>query len=111
MLIKVLTLVITQLSLIQRYEAPATDGDINGMECKVYEGINTIPNLQRFSLATASTELSDADKNVLLLKLAFWEVTSIFELKKIFNSVPYVDRNKVWNWYWEAFQKYSWFLG
>ncbi|MGX7686209.1 RagB/SusD family nutrient uptake outer membrane protein [Flectobacillus sp. BAB-3569] len=82
----------TAINPIQRYEAPATDGDINGSWNAKYEGISRANTTIR--LATASTELSDADKKRIIAEARVLRGHFYFELKKIFNSVPYVDETK-----------------
>jgi len=75
--------------LMQRYEIPANDGDLNGTWQAKYEGIartNAVINL-----ANGSKALSATDKTRIIAEARFLRGIYYFELKKLFNSVPYVD--------------------
>jgi hypothetical protein len=79
----------SNINNMQRYEVPANDGDLNSTWQAKYEGIarcNAVINL-----AAGSKELSAADKTRITAEARFLRGHYYFELKKLFNSVPYVD--------------------
>jgi len=79
----------SNINLMQRYEIPANDGDLNSTWQGKYEGIarcNAVINL-----ANGSKALSAADKTRIIAEARFLRGHFYFELKKLFNSVPYVD--------------------
>ena len=79
----------SNINLMQRYEIPANDGDLNGTWQAKYEGVarcNAVINL-----ANGSKALSAADKTRIIAEARFLRGVYYFELKKLFNSVPYVD--------------------
>ena len=79
----------SNINLMQRYEIPANDGDLNGTWQAKYEGIartNAVINL-----ANGSKALSATDKTRIIAEARFLRGIYYFELKKLFNSVPYVD--------------------
>jgi starch-binding outer membrane protein, SusD/RagB family len=82
----------TTINPIQRYESDPTNGDIGSTWNAKYEGISRANNTIR--LANKSTVLSDADKKRILGEARFIRGHFYFELKKIFNSVPYIDETK-----------------
>lgn len=79
----------TAINPMQRYEVDPTNGDVNDTWRPKYEGISRCNATIR--LATASTALSDADKKRILGEARMLRGHYYFELKKLFNSVPYVD--------------------
>ncbi len=79
----------TAINPIQRYEASPVDGDINSAWNAKYEGISRANNVIR--LANASTALTADDKKRIINEAKFLRGHFYFELKKIFNSVPYID--------------------
>ena len=79
----------TAINPIQRYEIDATNGDMNDSWRAKYEGIarcNAVINL-----ASGSKELSAADKTRIIAEARFLRGFYYFELKRLWNSVPYVD--------------------
>ena len=79
----------TTINPIQRYEVDATNGDMNDSWRAKYEGIarcNAVINL-----ANGSKELSAADKTRIIAEARFLRGFYYFELKRLWNSVPYVD--------------------
>ena len=79
----------TAINPIQRYEIDATNGDMNDSWRAKYEGIarcNAVINL-----ANGSKELSAADKTRIIAEARFLRGFYYFELKRLWNSVPYVD--------------------
>jgi starch-binding outer membrane protein, SusD/RagB family len=79
----------TAINPMQRYEVDPTNGDVNDTWRPKYEGISRCNATIR--LATASTALSDADKKRIIGEARMLRGHYYFELKKLFNSVPYVD--------------------
>jgi starch-binding outer membrane protein, SusD/RagB family len=79
----------TTINPIQRYEVDPTNGDINSVWEAKYEGISRCNSTLR--LAAASTVLSAADKARIAGEARFIRGHFYFELKKIFNSAPYID--------------------
>jgi len=79
----------TAINPIQRYEIDATNGDMNDSWKAKYEGIaraNAVINL-----ANGSSALSAADKTRIIAEARFLRGFYYFELKRLWNSVPYVD--------------------
>jgi len=79
----------TAINPIQRYEIDATNGDMNDTWRAKYEGIarcNAVINL-----ANGSKDLSAADKTRIVAEARFLRGFYYFELKRLWNSVPYVD--------------------
>ena len=79
----------TSINPMQRYEVQPTDGDLNSTWQAKYEGIaraNAVINL-----ANGSTALSAADKTRIIAEARFLRGFFYFELKRLWNSVPYVD--------------------
>lgn len=79
----------TTINPIQRYEVDPTNGEIGSVWNAKYEGISRCNSTLR--LATASTALSATDKIRIAGEARFIRGHFYFELKKIFNSAPYID--------------------
>ncbi|MEY4538726.1 MAG: hypothetical protein RLZZ306_483 [Bacteroidota bacterium] len=79
----------TAINPIQRYEVDPTNGDIGSVWAAKYEGISRANSTIR--LATSSTALSETDKKRIIGETRFLRGHFYFELKKIFNNVPYID--------------------
>ena len=82
----------TAINPMQRYESDANNGDIASTWLAKYEGISRANSTIR--LAAKSTVLSDADKKRITGEARFIRGHFYFELKKIFNSVPYIDETQ-----------------
>lgn len=74
---------------IQRYEVDATNSELDGTWAAKYEGIARANSVIR--LATASDQVSDLVKTQIIAQARFLRGHFYFELKKLFNSVPYID--------------------
>lgn len=81
----------TAINPIQRYEIDATNGDMNGTWQAKFEGVSRANNVIR--LANASTALSASDKTRIIGEARFLRGHYYFELKRLWNSVPYIDEN------------------
>ena len=79
----------TSINPIQRYEADATNGEITSTWLAKYEGISRTNSTIR--LANKSTVLSADDKKRIIGEARFIRGHFYFELKKLFNSAPYID--------------------
>jgi starch-binding outer membrane protein, SusD/RagB family len=79
----------TTINPMQRYEVDPTNGDINDTWRPKYEGVSRCNATIR--LATASTQISDADRTRIIGEARMLRGHYYFELKKLFNSVPYID--------------------
>lgn len=79
----------SSINPIQRYETEPTSGDVNGTWNAKYEGISRSNAVLR--LAAAATDISAADLKRIQGEARFLRGHFYFELKKIFNSVPYID--------------------
>ncbi len=79
----------SNINLMQRYEIPANDGDLNGTWQAKYEGISRCNAV--INLANGTKTLTAADKTRIIAEARFLRGVYYFELKKLFNSVPYVD--------------------
>ncbi len=82
----------SSINPIQRYETEPTSGDVNGTWLAKYEGISRSNAVLR--LAAAATDISAADLKRIQGEARFLRGHFYFELKKIFNSVPYIDETK-----------------
>jgi hypothetical protein len=76
---------------IERFEQTATNPYFNIKWQVSYEGINRVNNALK-ALA-AATDATDADKKRFIGEARFLRGHYHFELKKMFNKVPYVDEN------------------
>jgi hypothetical protein len=74
---------------IQRYEVDPTNGELNGTWAAKYEGIARTNSVIR--LTTSSDQVSDVVKTQIIAQARFLRGHFYFELKKLFNSVPYID--------------------
>jgi len=79
----------SNINAMQRYETDPTDGDLNSTWAAKYEGIAR--SNATINLANASKELSASDKTRVIAEARFLRGHYYFELKRLFNSVPYVD--------------------
>jgi len=79
----------SNINVMQRYEVPAVDGDLNSTWQAKYEGIARAN--ATINLANGSKELSASDKTRIVAEARFLRAHFYFELKRLFNSVPYVD--------------------
>ena len=82
----------TSINPMQRYEVQPTDGDLNSTWQAKYEGVARCN--ATINLANGSKELSAADKTRIVAEARFLRGHYYFELKKLFNSVPYIDETK-----------------
>lgn len=73
----------------QRYEYNIADGDLENTWRAKYEGVSRCNATIR--LANASEVLTDSDRKRILGEARFLRGHYYFELKKLFNSVPYID--------------------
>ena len=81
----------SNINNMQRYETPANDGDLNSTWQAKYEGIARANSVIR--LANVSKELSAGDKTRIINEAKFLRGFYYFELKRLWNSVPYVDES------------------
>ncbi len=79
----------SSINPMQRYEVNAAEGEVNSTWNSKYEGISRANATIR--LANTSTDLSAAQKTKILGEARFLRAHYYFELKKLFNSVPYID--------------------
>ena len=79
----------TTINPVQRYEADPTNGDINSAWQSKYEGIARCNAVLR--LLAEATTITDADKKRISGEARFLRGHYYFDLKKIWNSVPYID--------------------
>jgi tetratricopeptide (TPR) repeat protein len=82
----------TTINPIQRYEVDPTNGDVNDTWRPKYEGVSRANSAIR--LATASTQISANDKKSVIAQARFLRGHYYFELKKLFNNVPYIDETQ-----------------
>jgi tetratricopeptide (TPR) repeat protein len=75
---------------IQRFEVQTTAGELNASWNTKYEGISRANSVLRL-LATASADVTAADKARLSGESRFLRGHYYFELKRLFNNVPFVD--------------------
>jgi tetratricopeptide (TPR) repeat protein len=76
---------------IQRFETIST-GDVGGTWQRKYEGISRANATLRL-LATAGSDVTDADKKRISAETRFLRGLYYFELKRLFNNTPYVDES------------------
>lgn len=79
----------TGINPMQRYEISPVDGDLNSTWAAKYEGIARANSTIR--LAAASDQISEATKTRITAEARFLRGHYYFDLKKLFNSVPYID--------------------
>lgn len=79
----------TSINPIQRYEIDPTNGDMGSAWNSKYEGVSRCNATLR--LLAASKDITDADKKRIAGEARFLRGHYYFELKKLWNSVPYVD--------------------
>ncbi len=79
----------SNINVMQRYEVPANDGDLNSTWQAKYEGIARAN--ATINLANGSKELSATDKTRIVAEARFLRGHFYFELKRLFGSAPYVD--------------------
>lgn len=79
----------TAINPVQRYEADPTNGDINSAWQAKYEGVARCNAVLR--LLAEAQGITDADKKRLAGEARFLRGHYYFDLKKIWNSVPYID--------------------
>ncbi len=82
----------SNINVMQRYEVPAVDGDLNSTWQAKYEGIARCN--ATINLANGSKELSASDKTRVIGEARFLRAHYYFELKKLFGSAPYVDETQ-----------------
>ncbi|MVM32911.1 RagB/SusD family nutrient uptake outer membrane protein [Spirosoma sp. HMF4905] len=81
------------LTPFQTYQVLATSGEANAKWNAMYEGIARCNSTLR-SLASASSDVTAADKARISGEARFLRAHYYFELKRGFNMVPYVDETK-----------------
>ena len=82
----------SSINTVQRYETEATQPDLNQTWQAKYEGIARANATLR--LAAAAKDISAADLKRIQGESRFLRGHFYFDLKKIFNSVPYIDETK-----------------
>ncbi len=82
----------SNINLMQRYEVPAVDGDLNSTWAAKYEGVARAN--ATINLANGSKALSASDKTRIIAEARFLRGHYYFELKRLFNSVPYIDETQ-----------------
>ena len=82
----------TSINPIQRYEIDPTNTELGGTWGPKYEGVSRANSTIR--LATASTQISANDKKSIIAQARFLRGHYYFELKKLFNNVPYIDESQ-----------------
>ena len=81
------------INSLARWTTDATNGFLNTKWKAVFEGINRCNNVIKATNQVAG--LTDADKLVFVSQARFLRGHYYFELKKMFNNVPYVDETTV----------------
>lgn len=79
----------TAINPIQRYESDPTNGDINDSWRAKFEGVAHAN--ATLNLLAAAKDVTDSDKKRIAGEARFLRGYFYFELKNIWNSVPYVD--------------------
>lgn len=80
----------TTINPLQRFDTTPTNGEVGGTWTVKYEGVQRCNTVLR-SLATAAADVSAADKARLSGEARFLRGHYYFELKRLYNNVPYVD--------------------
>ncbi len=80
------------LTPFQTYQILPSSGEVNAKWNAMYEGISRANSVLR-TLATASADVTAADKTRLTAEARFLRGHYYFELKRAFNMVPYVDES------------------
>ena len=81
------------INSLARWTTDPTNGFLNTKWKAVFEGINRCNNVIKATNKVAG--LTDADKTAFLAEARFLRGHYYFELKKMFNNVPYVDETTV----------------
>ncbi len=82
----------TTINPLQRFDTTPTNGEVGGTWVVKYEGVQRCNTVLR-SLATAAADVTAADKARLSGEARFLRGHYYFELKRLFNNVPYVDES------------------
>lgn len=82
----------TTINPLQRFDTTPTNGEVGGTWTVKYEGVQRCNTVLR-SLATAASDVTDADKKRLSGEARFLRAHYYFELKRLYNNVPYVDES------------------
>ncbi len=80
----------SQVNELQSFEAQTTNTSVLEKYQATYEGIARVNSLLRL-LPNAEANVSDADKTRMEAEGKFLRAHYYFELKKIYNNVPYID--------------------
>ena len=78
------------LTPFQTYQILPSSGEVNAKWNAMYEGISRTNSVLR-TIATASSDVTAADKTRLTAEARFLRGHYYFELKRAFNMVPFVD--------------------
>ena len=78
------------LTPFQTYQILPSSGEVNAKWNAMYEGISRANSVLR-TIATASSDVTAADKTRLTAEARFLRGHYYFELKRAFNMVPFVD--------------------
>ncbi|MEM9917555.1 MAG: RagB/SusD family nutrient uptake outer membrane protein [Bacteroidota bacterium] len=79
----------SSINPIQRYETDPTNVDLNNLWRGRYEGISRANSV--LNLVVETTDLTTEDATRISAEARFLRGHYYFDLKKIFNSVPYID--------------------
>ncbi len=79
----------SSINPIQRYEIDAVNGDINALWRARYEGVSRANEVLR--LLDAAEDVSAADAQRIRGEARMLRGHFYFDLKKVFNSIPYID--------------------
>ncbi|MES2518652.1 MAG: RagB/SusD family nutrient uptake outer membrane protein [Bacteroidota bacterium] len=82
----------TTINPLQRFDTTPTNGEVGGTWSTKYEGVQRCNTVLR-SLATAAADVTTADKARLAGEARFLRAHYYFELKRLYNNVPYVDES------------------
>ncbi|GAB3724953.1 RagB/SusD family nutrient uptake outer membrane protein [Spirosoma lituiforme] len=77
------------IDAIAKFTTDASNGYFNGKWRTVYEGVNRANSTLR--LLAQATTISDADRTLLAAQARFLRGHYYFELKRMFNRVPWID--------------------
>ncbi len=77
------------IDAIAKFTADPSNGFFNGKWRTVYEGVNRANSTLR--LLAAATTISDANRTSFAAQARFLRAHYYFELKKMFNRVPWID--------------------
>jgi hypothetical protein len=83
----------SEANAIMQWATPATNPEISTKWNSLYDGVGRANNVLKVLASVSDPSLTDAMRNQITAEARFIRAFQHFELKKIFNNVPFVDEN------------------